>query len=139
MFATAALVYIPQRQHEDWALATTIYGIKNCDTMKKARAWLDGQGVKYDFHDYKAAGIGKDKLKAWSDELGWETLLNRAGTTFRKLPDADKEGLNEKKALALMLEQPSMIKRPVLDLGRGKFLLGFKADEYEKAVKPNGR
>ena len=79
----------------------TIYGIKNCDTMKKARAWLDSHGVAYDFHDYKTAGIAKDKLKQWSDELGWETLLNRAGTTFRKLPDGDKEGLNERKALAL--------------------------------------
>ena len=93
-------------------MAITIYGIKNCDTMKKARAWLDSHGVGYDFHDYKTAGIAKDKLKQWSDELGWETLLNRAGTTFRKLPDDDKEGLNERKALALMLAQPSMIKRP---------------------------
>ena len=107
----------------------TIYGIKNCDTMKKARAWLDDHGVAYDFHDYKLAGIAKDKLKQWSDELGWETLLNRAGTTFRKLPDGDKEGLNERKALALMLAQPSMIKRPVLDLG-GKLLVGFKPDIY---------
>ena len=74
----------------------TIYGIKNCDTMKKARAWLDGNGVAYDFHDYKPAGIDKDRLKQWADELGWETLLNRAGTTFKKLPDGDKEGLNEK-------------------------------------------
>ena len=115
-------------------MAITIYGIKNCDTMKKARAWLDGHGVKYDFHDYKSAGIAKETLKAWSDELGWETLLNRAGTTFRKLPDADKEGLNEKKALALMLAQPSMIKRPVLDVG-GKLLVGFKADEYARQVK----
>ena len=96
----------------------TIYGIKNCDTMKKARTWLDDHGVAYDFHDYKLAGIAKDKLKQWSDELGWETLLNRAGTTFKKLPDSDKEGLNERKALALMLAQPSMIKRPVLDLGK---------------------
>ena len=76
-------------------MTITIYGIKNCDTMKKARAWLDGHGVAYDFHDYKTAGIAKDKLKQWSDTLGWETLLNRAGTTFKKLPDADKEGLNE--------------------------------------------
>ena len=101
----------------------TIYGIKNCDTMKKARAWLDDAGVAYDFHDYKLAGVAKDKLKQWSDEVGWETLLNRAGTTFKKLPDDDKEGLNERKALALMLAQPSMIKRPVLDLG-GKLLVG---------------
>ena len=99
--------------------STTIYGIKNCDTMKKARAWLDGHGVAYEFHDYKTAGAPKEKLKAWCDELGWETLLNRAGTTFRKLPEADREGLNERKALALMLEQPSMIKRPVLDVGGG--------------------
>jgi arsenate reductase len=114
-------------------MTITIYGIKNCDTMKKARAWLDGHGVAYDFHDYKAAGIAMDKLKQWSDELGWETLLNRAGTTFRKLPEADKEGLNEKKALALMLTQPSMIKRPVLDLG-GKRVVGFKPDIYAKEV-----
>jgi arsenate reductase len=112
----------------------TIYGIKNCDTMKKARAWLDGHGVKYDFHDYKSEGIGKDRLKAWSEELGWEALLNRAGTTFRKLPDADREGLNEKKALALMAEQPSMIKRPVLDLGK-KRLVGFKPETYAREVK----
>jgi arsenate reductase len=112
----------------------TIYGIKNCDTMKKARAWLDGRGVKYRFHDYKSEGIGKDMLKAWCEELGWETLLNRAGTTFRKLPDADREALNEKKALALMAEQPSMIKRPVLDLGR-KRLVGFKPETYAKEVK----
>ena len=111
----------------------TIYGIKNCDTMKKARAWLDGKRIAYDFHDYKAAGIDKDRLKAWSDKVGWETLLNRAGTTFKKLPDADKEGLTERKALALMLTQPSMIKRPVLDLG-GKLLVGFKPEIYAKEV-----
>jgi arsenate reductase len=115
-------------------MTLTIYGIKNCDTMKKARAWLDGHGVKYDFHDYKSEGIGKEKLKEWCDEHGWEALLNRAGTTFRKLPDGDREGLNENKALALMLEQPSMIKRPVLDLGK-KRLVGFKPDVYAKEVK----
>jgi arsenate reductase len=114
-------------------MATTIYGIKNCDTMKKARAWLDAKGVAYDFHDYKTAGIAKEKLKGWSDKLGWETLLNRAGTTFKKLPDADKEGINEKKALALMLAQPSMIKRPVLEAG-GKLVVGFKPEIYEKEV-----
>ena len=91
-------------------------------------------GVAYAFHDYKAMGIDKDRLKAWSDEVGWETLLNRAGTTFKKLPDADREGLTEKKALALMLAQPSMIKRPVLDLGRGKVLVGFAPDIYSAAV-----
>jgi arsenate reductase len=116
-------------------LPITIYGIKNCDTMKKARGWLDGHGVAYSFHDYKTEGIDKEKLKRWSDELGWEALLNRAGTTFRKLPDADKEGLNERKAIALMLAQPSMIKRPVLELG-GKLLAGFKPEIYAKEVKP---
>jgi arsenate reductase (glutaredoxin) len=116
----------------------TIYGIKNCDTMKKARAWLDSHGVAYEFHDYKAAGAPKEKLKAWAGEVGWETLLNRAGTTFRKLPDAEKEGLNERKALALMLEQPSMIKRPVLDVG-GKLLVGFKPEVYAKEVGASGK
>ena len=111
----------------------TIYGIKNCDTMKKARAWLDGHGVVYDFHDYKTEGVPKDKLKRWCDKLGWEDLLNRAGTTFRKLPDADKEGLNERKALTLMLAQPSMIKRPVLEMG-SKLLVGFKPEIYAREV-----
>jgi arsenate reductase (glutaredoxin) len=114
-------------------LTTIIYGIKNCDTMKKARAWLDGRGIAYSFHDYKTAGIAKDKLKRWADQLGWETLLNRAGTTFRKLPDADKEGLNERRAIALMLAQPSMIKRPVLEFG-GRLLVGFKPEIYEKEI-----
>ena len=113
-------------------LPNIIYGIKNCDTMKKARAWLDSHGVAYQFHDYKTAGVEQDKLKQWSDKLGWETLLNRAGTTFKKLPDADKDGLTEKKALALMLAQPSMIKRPVLEAG-GKLLVGFKPEQYAQA------
>ena len=117
-------------------MPVTIYGIKNCDTMKKARAWLDSHGVAYGFHDYKSEGIGKDVLKGWSGAVGWETLLNRAGTTFRKLPDGDKEGLDERKALALMLAQPSMIKRPVLDLG-GRLLVGFKPEIYAKEVKPS--
>ena len=112
----------------------TIYGIKNCDTMKKARGWLDSHGVAYGFHDYKTAGIAKDRLKRWCDDMGWETLLNRAGTTFRKLPDGDKEGLNERKALALMLAQPSMIKWPVLELGGGKLLVGFKPEIYAASV-----
>ena len=113
--------------------AVTIYGIKNCDTMKKARAWLDKHGVAYAFHDYKAAGIDRGSLETWSHAVGWETLLNRAGTTFRALPDKDKDGLTEKKAIALMMAQPSMIKRPVLDVG-GKFLVGFKPEQYEKAL-----
>ncbi len=113
----------------------TIYGIKNCDTMKKARAWLDTHGVKYDFHDYKTAGIARAKLEGWIKKAGWETLLNKAGTTFRKLPDADKEGLTEKKAIALMLAQPSIIKRPVLEFTGGKLLVGFKPEQYETITK----
>ena len=116
-------------------MAVTIYGIKNCDTMKKARAWLDGRGVAYDFHDYKAAGIERGRLEGWAGKVGWETLLNRAGTTFRKLPDKDKEGLTEKKAIELMLDQPSMIKRPVLETG-GKLLVGFKPERYEDLIGP---
>ena len=112
----------------------TIYGIKNCDTMKKARVWLDQHGVEYVFHDYKAAGIERARLEGWVKKLGWETLLNRAGTTFRKLPDKDKEGLTEKKAIGLMLAQPSMIKRPVLELGGGKLLVGFKPEIYAASV-----
>jgi arsenate reductase len=116
------------------AMPITIYGIKNCDTMKKARAWLEKHGVDYDFHDYKAAGIEKDKLEAWAEKVGWETVLNRAGTTFKKLPDKDKEGLTEAKAIKLMLAQPSMIKRPVLELPRGKLLIGFKPEDYAAAL-----
>ena len=108
----------------------TIYGIKNCDTMKNARAWLDKHGVAHAFHDYNTVGIERAKLEGWAKKVGWETLLNRAGTTFRKLPDKDKEGLTEKKALALMLAQPSMIRRPVLELGGGKLLVSFRPDEY---------
>src|SRR5512133_2152052 len=91
-------------------MSLTIYGIKNCDTMKKARAWLDKAGKAYAFHDYKTAGIDRARLEGWARKVGWEALLNRSGTTFRKLPEAAKEGLTEKKALALMLEQPSMIR-----------------------------
>ena len=107
----------------------TIYGIKACDTMKKARDWLDGHGVAYGFHDYKTAGIGREALEGWAGQVGWEVLLNRSGTTFRKLPDADKTGLTEAKAIALMLAQPSMIKRPVLDVD-GKLTVGFKPEAY---------
>ena len=112
----------------------TIYGIKNCDTMKKARAWLDKRGVDYAFHDYKTAGIERAQLEEWAKKVGWDTLLNRAGTTFRKLPDKDKNDIDSKKAIALMLAQPSMIKRPVLDLGRGKLLVGFAPVIYSAAV-----
>ena len=113
----------------------TIYGIKNCDTMKKARAWLDKHKVDYAFHDYKAAGVDKAKLEGWAKKAGWETLLNKAGTTFRKLPDKDKADVSEKKAIALMLAQPSMIRRPVLELGGGKILVGFRPEDYAAAVK----
>ena len=112
----------------------TIYGIKNCDTMKKARAWLDKHGVDYAFHDYKTAGIERAKLEGWAKKAGWETLLNRAGLTFKKLPDKDKESVTERKAIALMLAQPSMIKRPVLELPGGKLLVGFKPDEYAASL-----
>ena len=111
---------------------TTVYGIKNCDTMKRARAWLNAHDVAYAFHDYKTSGIDKATLEAWAKDVGWETLLNRAGTTFRKLPDADKAGLTEKKAIALMLASPSMIKRPVLEMG-GELLVGFEPDVYARA------
>ena len=115
-------------------MPVTIYGIKNCDTMKKARAWLDKRGVDYAFHDYKTAGIERERLEKWEKKVGWEKLLNRAGTTFRKLPDKDKAALDAKKATALMLKQPSMIKRPVLDLGGGKLLVGFSPELYSEAV-----
>ena len=113
-------------------MTLTIYGIRNCDTMKKARAWLDGQGVAYAFHDYKTAGIDTAHLNDWIDRVGWEVLLNRAGTTFRKLPEAERADLDAKKATALMLAQPSMIKRPVLDTGE-TLLVGFKPERYEAA------
>jgi arsenate reductase len=112
--------------------SVTIYGIKNCDTMKKARTWLDDHGVAYGFHDYKAEGITTGVLEGWADKVGWEILLNRAGTTFRKLPEKDREGITQKKAIALMVAQPSMIKRPVLDLD-GKLLVGFKPEQYAAA------
>ncbi len=111
----------------------TLYGIRNCDTVKKARAWLDSHGIAYAFHDYKTSGILPSVLEQWCNELGWESLLNRAGTTFRKLSDTDKAGLNKDKAIALMLAQPSMIKRPLLDMGKSR-LLGFKPDAYQSAL-----
>ncbi|HKT13988.1 MAG TPA: ArsC family reductase [Allosphingosinicella sp.] len=111
-------------------MKATLYGIRNCDTIKKARAWLDGRGVAYDFHDYKIAGIDRSRLSRWATELGWERLLNRSGTTFRKLPDAEKQELDESKAIALMLAQPSMIKRPVIEAD-GALVAGFDPDRYE--------
>jgi Spx/MgsR family transcriptional regulator len=111
----------------------TIHGIRNCDTMKKARAWLEVEGVAHDFHDYKLLGANEAALRRWCGALGWETVLNRAGTTFRKLPQADREGLTEDRAIALMLAQPSMIKRPILE-GQGVLLAGFKPEVYAKAL-----
>jgi len=111
----------------------TIYGIKSCDTMKKARAWLADHGVEARFHDYKSGGVDRARLTGWVAEHGWETVLNRAGTTFRALPDADKAGLTADRAIALMLAQPSMIKRPVLDLG-DRTLVGFKPEDYAAAL-----
>jgi arsenate reductase len=116
-------------------MSVTIYGIKNCDTMKKAFTWLNDHGVKHAFHDYKASGIDRAHLEGWCKALGWETVLNRAGTTFRKLPDADRENLTEKKAIALMIAQPSMIKRPMLEYAGGKVMAGFKPDLYAAALK----
>ncbi|MBI2255348.1 MAG: ArsC family reductase [Proteobacteria bacterium] len=115
-------------------MSITIYGIKNCDTMKKARVWLDAKGVAYRFHDYKVAGIDKAHLAAWCGKLGWEKVLNRAGTTFRALADAEKANLTEAKAIALMQKQPAMIKRPILDTGK-TLLAGFKPEEYAAVLK----
>jgi arsenate reductase (glutaredoxin) len=116
------------------SMATTIYGIKNCDTMKKARSWLEKHDVTYDFHDYKAQGIDRRHLEKWISAAGWETVLNRAGTTFRKLPDTDRADVTEEKAIALMLAQPSMIKRPVLEAD-GELLIGFKPESYAAVFK----
>jgi Spx/MgsR family transcriptional regulator len=113
-------------------LPVTIYGIPNCDTMKKARTWLEGHGVAYAFHDYRAAGLESERLDGWVEKLGWQVLLNKASTSFRDLPDAKKQDLTEKKAKALMLANPTMIKRPVLDLG-DRLLVGFKPDVYAEA------
>jgi arsenate reductase (glutaredoxin) len=116
----------------------TMYGIKNCDTMKKALAWLDARDIDYVFHDYKKAGIDRPRLERWIAVLGWEALVNRSGTTFRRLPDADKTDLDERRAIALMLAQPSLIKRPVLESGTGKdelLLVGFKPESYAAALK----
>lgn len=114
-------------------MSIEFYGIPNCDTVKKARTWLEDKGIAYAFHDYKKEGADKAKLAAWCKAAGWETLLNRAGTTFKKLPDADKRGLDEAKAIALMLAAPSMIKRPVVEHPKG-LLVGFKPDQWEAII-----
>ena len=110
-------------------MTTTLYGIRNCDTMKKAFTWLESHGIAYDFHDYKKVGVTKAQLTAWCKTAGWEKVINRAGPTFRKLPDEDKEGLNQTKAIALMMGNPSMIKRPILENG-ATLEIGFKPERY---------
>ena len=110
-------------------MAATLYGIRNCDTMKKAWTWLDQHGVAYDFHDYKKQGIDAERLASWAREVGWELLLNRSGTTFKALPETAKQDLTEAKAIALMAAQPSLIKRPVLE-GGGRLMVGFKPETY---------
>jgi arsenate reductase len=115
-------------------MTITIYGIKNCDTMKKARAWLADHGVDYAFHDYKARGIDRPHLEKWAKQLGWETLLNRSGLTFRNLPEEDRRDIDADRAIELMLAHPSMIKRPVLELGGGRVLAGFRPETYKSEV-----
>jgi arsenate reductase len=117
------------RALKEVAMTLTLYGIPNCDTVKKARVWLADKGVAFDFHDYKKQGVDRGLLETWVAEHGWEVILNRSGTTFRALPDADKAELTADKAIGLMLAQPSMIKRPILDLGERR-LVGFKPDAY---------
>lgn len=114
-------------------MTATLHGIRNCDTMKKAWSWLDDHGIAYGFHDYKKQGIARETLERWVKVVGWEVLLNRAGTTFRKLPDADKQGIDAAKAVDLMLSQPSMIKRPVLDVD-GRLIVGFKPETYDSLI-----
>ena len=110
-------------------MTLTLHGIPNCDTVKKARAWLDARGVAYAFHDYKKLGIDALTLSRWADAIGWEPLLNRAGTTFRKLPDADKTDIDRDKAIALMSANPSLIKRPVVE-GAGPLLVGYTPEAW---------
>jgi len=115
----------------------TLYGIKNCDSIKKARTWLSAHKIEHRFHDYKVAGVERESLQRWCKEWGWEAVLNRAGTTFRKLTDAERADLNESKAIELMLKQPSMIKRPIVALtadGKTRWLLGFKEASYASAL-----
>jgi arsenate reductase (glutaredoxin) len=106
-----------------------LYGIANCDTMKKARRWLDAHGVEYRFHDYKNEGVDETRLRRWVKQVGWESLLNRRGTTWRKLDDAIKAELNQASAIRIMLQNPAIIKRPVMEYGK-VLLVGFSAEEY---------
>lgn len=118
-------------------MTTTIYGIKTCDTVRKARNWLDGQKADYRFHDFRVDGLDPKALRGWAKQVGWEKLLNRGSATFRELPEADKAGIDEKKALALMQANPTIIKRPVLDVD-GRVTVGFKPEIYEQAVAQKG-
>lgn len=111
--------------------SAVMYGIPNCDTIKKARNWLQQQGIDYQFHDYKKHGVDSDQLQAWIDELGWETLINKRGTTWRKLDDATKNNMDATAALQVMLDNPSIIKRPLLIVGDRK-LLGFDENQYRE-------
>lgn len=114
-------------------MSITLYGIPNCDTVKKARKWLDARGLAYDFHDYKREGADAGKIAEWVDKAGWEAVLNRRGTTFRKLPDADKEGIDAAKAVQVMAAYPSCIKRPVVE-HPGGLLVGFNRLEWEAVL-----
>jgi arsenate reductase (glutaredoxin) len=116
-------------------MTLTLYGIPNCDTVKKARTWLDDHGIAYAFHDYKKSGVPAANLDRWCREAGWERVLNRAGTTFKKLPEDAKTGLDEAKAKRLMIAQPSMIKRPIVEHGQG-LLVGFSPDDWDAALGP---
>lgn len=131
--ADPTIAGIGRSNGKEGIMTVRLCGIRNCDTVKKARAWLDAAGILYDFHDYKAAGVDRGLLEGWVDRMGWEVLLNRAGTTFRKLPDADKADLDATRAVALMCAQPSMIKRPVVEAG-DTLLVGFKPAEWEAAL-----
>ncbi|BBO21168.1 MAG: arsenate reductase [Burkholderiales bacterium] len=113
---------------------TTVFGIKHCDTMKKAFAWLDSHGIAYEFHDYKKLGADAALLKKWAAQAGWEKLLNTRGPSFRRLPPEKQANLTEKKAFALMLENPSMIRRPIVEAGKA-LLIGFDPDEFAKKLK----
>jgi arsenate reductase len=114
--------------------AVIIFGIRNCDTMKKARAWLEGKEIAYRFHDYRTDGLERGTLEAWVRELGWEALLNRSGTTFRKLPESERAAVTESRAVTLMLDQPSMIRRPVLQAA-GRLLVGFSPETYARVLR----
>ena len=115
-------------------MTVTLYGIPNCDTVKKARDWLDRAGIAYAFHDYKKRGADADRIAGWAEQAGWEKVLNRAGTTFRKLPDADKQGLDADKSVAVMAANPSCIKRPIVEYPGG-LLVGFKPDEWQEKLR----